>query len=157
MEEYLSLLKLIGSQRIHHSQGVPGLYKMNILSGTVGVCFVSLPTGYTTTASESQSSFACRFEKTTCHMSFLCIFATCFLIKCLKENISRNKKFADSPGDMGNTKGSTRWESIVLTCVRVEKDTARWYPCSFKWKNNIAGVAGGHLATHPVLRVGDAA
>lgn len=54
-------------------------------------------------------------------------------------------------------KGRTREESIVLTCVWVQKDTARWYPCSFKWKNDIAGVAGGHLATHPVLRVGHAA
>lgn len=137
MEKYLSLLKLMGSQRIHHSQGVPGLYKMNILSETVGACFVSLPTGYTTTASESQSSFAGRFEKTTCHMSFLCIFATCFLIKCLKENISRNNKFADSPGDVGNTEGQYQvgkhrtdlcagWEGYCQV-VSLQLQVEEWY------------------------------
>lgn len=47
--------------------------------------------------------------------------------------------------------------TFQLTCVWIEQDTSWWYPCSFKWKYDIAGVARYNLAIHPSLCVGNAA
>lgn len=125
----------MGSQRLR-SQGMPGIYKMNILSGTTWVCFASLPTSYAKQPQKANPALPAD-SKTTCQKQFLHIFAACFFIKCLKGNISRNMKFANSPDDIGNTEGQYQagehrtdlcagWEGYCQA-VSLQLQVEEWY------------------------------